>query len=84
LVRVDLGRQDVRAEPNFASEHKDRIDDASVRVESIAVKGKPTQRRVFWTPPEDPNGIVVSYDIEIMRVGALKVGCVDGNFINET
>lgn len=51
----------------FFQESKDAINESSIVVVNFTEEAKADRRLIKWDPPDDPNGLIVAYEIEYTR-----------------
>lgn len=48
-------------------EFKDAINESSIVVVNFTAETLLDDRLIRWDPPDDPNGVIVAYDVEYIR-----------------
>lgn len=50
----------------YSLEGNDRIDPSTIVLLNIT-DGKPNDRRIYWTSPYNPNGLILNYRVKLLR-----------------
>lgn len=72
----------MKSEQTFRKEGADDIPSHSFRVVEKSTVNETTTFKLFWDAPEDPNGIILTYQIEYKKTDVPKVSLSFTFFIN--